>query len=71
MLQMVSVGEKTGSLDEILPRAAKYYDEQVEIALGSLLTVLQPIMLVVMGGVIAVVFMAVYGPILSIIQTIQ
>ena len=71
MLQMVSVGEKTGSLDEILPRAAKYYDEQVEIALGSLTTVLQPIMLVVMGGVIAVVFMAVYGPILSIIQTIQ
>lgn len=71
MLQMVSVGEKTGSLDEILPRAAKYYDEQVEIALGSLSTVLQPIMLVVMGGVIAVVFMAVYGPILSIIQTIQ
>ncbi|NLB61762.1 MAG: type II secretion system F family protein [Clostridiales bacterium] len=71
MLQMVSVGEKTGSLDEILPRAAKYYDEQVEIALGSLTTVLQPIMLVVMGGVIGVVFMAVYGPILSIIQTIQ
>ena len=70
LIQMVSVGERTGQLDEVLLRSCSYYDEQLSIALGSLTTVIQPVLLVIAGAVIAVMFIAVYGPILSIIQTI-
>ena len=70
LIQMVSVGEKTGQLDEVLQRSCSFYDEQLSIALNSLTTVIQPILLAVAGGVIGVMFMAIYSPILQIIETI-
>ena len=63
LIQMVSVGEKTGTVDEVLLRSCSFFDAQVETALSALTTVLQPIMLIIMG---VVVFIAVYSPILSI-----
>ena len=70
LIQMVSVGEKTGQLDEVLQRSCNFYDEQLTIALTSLTTVIQPIMLVIAGGVIGIMFLAIYSPILQIIQTL-
>ena len=70
LIQMVAVGEKTGQLDEVLQRSCNYYDEQLSIALNSITTVIQPILLVVAGSVIGIMFMAIYSPILQIIQTI-
>ena len=70
LIQMISVGEKTGQLDEVLQRSAGFYDEQLAIALNSLTTVIQPVLLCIAGGVIAIMFMAIYSPILQIIQTI-
>ena len=66
LIQMVSVGEKTGTVDEVLLRSCSFFDAQVETALSALTTVLQPIMLIIMGVVVAVMFIAVYSPILSI-----
>lgn len=68
LIQMVSVGEKTGQLDEVLQRSCNFYDEQLTIALNSLSTIIQPIMLCIAGGVIGVMFLAIYSPILSIVQ---
>ena len=70
LLQMVSVGERTATLSEVLARACTYFDQQVESALTSLTAKIQPILLVIMGGVIGSLFLAVYSPMLSIMTTI-
>lgn len=70
MLQMIAVGERTASLDDILKRSCHYFDEQVETTLNSLVAKIQPIMLIIMGLVIGVMFIAVYSPMISIMQNL-
>ena len=66
MVQMITIGEKTNALDDVLTRSCKFFDDQVEISVNSLTNKLQPIMLLIMGAVIITLFLAVYSPILSI-----
>lgn len=68
LIQMVSVGEKTGTVDEVLLRSCAFFDSQVESSLSAMTTVLQPLMLVIMGVVVGVMFIAVYSPMLSIMN---
>ena len=68
MTQMLAVAEKTNSLDDVLGRTCKFFDEQVEATLTSLTTKIQPIMLIIMGAVIGSLFIAVYAPMLSIMN---
>ena len=68
LIQMISVGEKTASLEEVLGRSCVFFDEQVDTSLSSLTSKIQPIMLVIMGTVIAILFVAVYSPMLSIMN---
>jgi len=70
LMQMVAVGEKTGSLDEVLSRSCSYFDEQVARTLNSVTSLIQPVVLGFMGGVIGIVFYAVYSPMLSIMQNL-
>ena len=65
LIQMVSIGEKTAALDEVLNRSCVFFDEQVETSLNAIVSKIQPIMLCIMGAVVAVLFMAVYSPMLS------
>lgn len=68
MIQMITVGEKTNALDEVLGRSCKFFDDQVEMSVNSLTNKLQPIMLLIMGTIICVLFLAVYSPIISIMN---
>lgn len=68
LIQMVSVGEKTASLEEVFGRSCKFFDEQVETSLSSLTSKIQPIMLLIMGVVIGTLFLAVYSPMLAIMD---
>jgi len=68
MIQMIEVGEKTASLDDILFRSCDYYDGEVESSLTSLTSKIQPIMLIVLGGIIGVMFIGVYSPMLDIMN---
>ena len=68
LIQMLSVGEKTASLEEVLGRSCVFFDEQVESSLSSITSKIQPTMLVIMGAVIGTLFIAVYSPILSIMS---
>ena len=70
LLQMIAVGEQTASLEEVLGRSCKFFDEQVETALTSLTSKIQPALLCIMGAVVAVLFVAVYSPMLSIMGTL-
>ncbi len=60
--QMISVGEATGALDTMLGKIADFYDEEVETAVGALTSVLEPIMLVGLGGTIGFFVVAMYLP---------
>ena len=68
LIQMVSVGEKTAALDEVMTRTYKYFDERVETALNAMTAKIQPIMLLIMGVTIGSLFLAVYSPMLSIMN---
>lgn len=68
LIQMVSVGEKSGSLDEVMLKSCGYFDEEVDSSLNMMMTMLQPILLIILGAIIAVVFLAVYSPILAMID---
>ena len=68
LVQMVSTGERTGGVDEILKRSSKFFDSQVEDALMKATGLLQPVMLGVMGLAIGAMFIAIYSPMLAIMQ---
>lgn len=68
LLQMLAVGEKTASLEEVLSRSSAFFDEQVEHALSSATSKIQPTMLIIMGAVIGTLFIAVYSPMLTIMN---
>lgn len=68
MLQMVSVGEKTASLDTILGKSCDFFDDQVDSSLTSLTSKIQPIMLILLGALVGTMFIAIYSPMISIME---
>lgn len=70
LIQMISVGEQTAALEEVLTRSCVFFDDQVETSLNSLAAKIQPTMLVIMGLVVGTLFLAVYSPMLSIMTTL-
>ena len=68
MTQMVSVGEATGTLDEMLSKLADFYDEEVDNTVASLLSILEPVMLIFVGGLTGSLVVSMYLPIFSLIQ---
>ncbi len=66
--QMVSVGEATGTLDGMLGKLADFYDNEVEAAVGSLLSILEPILLIFIGGLIGSIVISMYLPVFSLMQ---
>ncbi|MCP4903640.1 MAG: type II secretion system F family protein [bacterium] len=70
MVQMVSVGEETGSMEVMLTKIADFYDDEVDSAVAGLTALLEPIMMVFMGGSIGTILIAMYLPIFTIADTI-
>jgi len=68
--QMISVGEKTGGLDDMLSKISDFYDEEVDEAVGSLTSLIEPLIIVVMGIVIGGILVAMYLPMFDIIGKI-
>ena len=68
MLQMVSVGEKTASLDTILGKSCDFFDDQVDSSLTSLTSKIQPVMLILLGALVGTMFIAIYSPMISIME---
>lgn len=69
--QMISVGEKTGGLDEMLSKIADFYDEEVDAAVSALTSIIEPIIIVFMGVVIGGILIAMYLPMFDIIGKIN
>ena len=71
VISMISVGEQTGGLDEMLSKIADFYDEQVDSAVSNLLSLLEPIMIVFLGVVVGGMVVAMYLPIFDMINAVQ
>jgi len=68
LIQMVGVGEATGTLDEMLAKLATFYDEEVEASVGALLSVLEPVLLIFVGLMVGTIVVSMYLPIFSLMQ---
>jgi len=71
VIQMISVGEKTGGLDEMLGKIADFYDEEVDAAVSSLTSLIEPVVIVFMGVMIGGILIAMYMPMFDIIGQIK
>ena len=71
MVQMMAVGEETGSMETMLTKIADFYDDEVDVAVGALTSMLEPIMMVFMGGSIGTILIAMYLPIFKIADAIN
>jgi type IV pilus assembly protein PilC len=68
VVQMIGVGEATGALDTMLSKIADFYEEEVDAAVAGLLTLLEPLMIAFLGGVVGGIVIAMYLPIFGLIS---
>lgn len=71
VVQMVAVGERTGALDAMLTKVADFYDTEVEYAVSGLTAVLEPALIMVMGGIVGFVVISFYLPLFNLVGAIK
>jgi type IV pilus assembly protein PilC len=70
VISMIAVGEQTGGLDEMLSKIADFYDEEVDVAVSALLSLMEPVMIVVLGVVVGGMVVAMYLPIFDMMNAV-
>jgi type IV pilus assembly protein PilC len=71
VVQMIGVGEQTGALDQMLNKIADFYEEETDVAVASMTSMLEPIMMVGIGGMVGVVLVSMYLPIFELAGNIK
>lgn len=71
VVNMIDVGEETGDLDKMLIKVADNYDSDVDVLVGSLISILEPIMVVVLGLIVGFIVIALFAPMISLIQSVS
>lgn len=71
VVNMIDVGEETGDIDVMLMKIADNYDEEVDVAVQSLLSLLEPLMVVVLGGIIGTIVLALFLPLVAMIDSVS
>jgi type IV pilus assembly protein PilC len=71
VVQMIAVGEQTGAMDAMLSKIADFYDDEVDAAVSAMTAMLEPAMMVVLGGTIGTLLIAMYLPIFKIAENIK
>jgi len=70
VVQMISVGEQTGALDEMLTKIAVFYEAEVDQAVDNLTSIIEPVMIVLMGGIVGGMVVAMYLPMFKLITVV-
>ncbi len=68
---MIDVGEETGDLDAMMMKIADNYDEEVDVAVQGLLSLLEPLMVVVLGGIVGTIVLALFLPLVKMIESVS
>jgi putative toxin-antitoxin system antitoxin component (TIGR02293 family) len=71
VVQMIHVGEQTGGLDTMLAKIADFYDDEVDAAVAALTSIIEPVLVIVMGIVIGGMVVAMYMPMFDMVQAVQ
>lgn len=71
VVNMIDVGEQSGELDKMLIKIADNYDEQVDSAVASMVSLLEPIMVVMLGGIVGFIVVALFLPLVKLIQSVM
>jgi type IV pilus assembly protein PilC len=71
VIQMVSVGESTGELDNMLVKVADYFEEEVDTVVANLLTIMEPVIMVILGVVVGTIVIAMYMPLFKLIRVLS
>ena len=71
VVQMIAVGEETGALDQMLSKVADFYDEEVSTAVDSLTSLIEPLMMATLGGVVGMIVVALYMPMFQVVAIIK
>jgi type IV pilus assembly protein PilC len=71
VISMIAVGEQTGGLDEMLSKIADFYDEEVDVAVSSLISLMEPAMIVILGVIVGGMVIAMYLPIFDMMNAVQ
>lgn len=71
VVQMIGVGEQTGAMDQMLQKIADFYEDEVDVAVGALTSLMEPIMMVLLGGIIGGIIVAMYLPIFDLAGNIN
>ena len=67
---MLAIGEETGNIDEMLDKAAEYYEEEVENATQSVVALMEPMIIVIMAGIVLVMVLAILMPMMSMYDSL-
>ena len=68
---MIDVGEETGDLDKMLIKIADNYDEEVETLVDGLVALLEPVMVVILGGIVGFIVIALFLPLVHLINAVS
>jgi type IV pilus assembly protein PilC len=68
---MIGVGEETGALETMMSKVADFYEEQVEAAVKALTSILEPIMIVVVGAIVGFIVISMYLPMFKVYDSIK
>jgi type IV pilus assembly protein PilC len=71
VVQMIGVGEQTGAMDQMLQKIADFYEDEVDASVAALTSLMEPLMMVVLGGVVGVILIAMYLPIFELAGNIR
>jgi type IV pilus assembly protein PilC len=66
---MIGVGEETGDLDKMLLKIADNYDDQVDTLVGSLVSLLEPVMVIALGGIVGMIVVALFLPLIELLKS--
>ena len=70
-VQMISIGEETGELDQMLMKVADFYEDEVEQAVKALTSIMEPILIIVLGGMVGSILISMYLPMFKIMEVVQ
>ncbi len=71
VVNMIDVGEETGELDKMLTKVADTYDDEVDTLVNSMVRLLEPIMVITLGGIVLVIVLAIFSPMVALLQSVQ
>jgi type IV pilus assembly protein PilC len=70
-IQMISIGKETGELDQMLMKVADFYEDEVEQAVKALTSIMEPLMIIVLGGMVGAILISMYLPMFRLMDVVK